>query len=364
MKATDSDREQQTAVLARLLAVPAERDLPAGREQALREHLLSELRPAGRPSPDRGRRRAGRSALVAGAVAGAVAVAAVIVAGHSGPAQLAPKTAAPGSSGIPSPAAAASAAQLVAYATRAAAAEPAIDPGPHEWIYTDILQAASSAGVGGYLFGPPNERVDEQSWVRVDHLRFAYLRHGKLVFSGGDLPRPRGGSLPAPQLLPLGWPSIGYPYLNSLPARPAQLTAVIEANLRSQGLSPGASSQTIGVSVFNAIQALMLNMVLPPRLLAGLYGVLATDRAVRFDPSVTDLAGRTGVGFYTVQDGYFKPEIVINPRTYAYMGYLDTAVRAHTEAGTDGTVHFRKGQVLGWEAMLASGIVQRPGQIP
>jgi hypothetical protein len=65
-----------------------------------------------------------------------------------------------------------------------------------------------------------------------------------------------------------------------------------------------------------------------------------------------------------VQEGYLKEEIVINPRTYAYMGYQDVAVRAHTSVGTDMTSHFHKGQVLGWEARLESGIVQRPGQLP
>jgi hypothetical protein len=55
---------------------------------------------------------------------------------------------------------------------------------------------------------------------------------------------------------------------------------------------------------------------------------------------------------------------VINPRTYAYMGYVDVAVRAHTSTGLDGTAHIRRGQVLGWEALLGSGIVQRPGQLP
>ncbi len=58
----------------------------------------------------------------------------------------------------------------------------------------------------------------------------------------------------------------------------------------------------------------MQNVVLPPTLLAGLYGVLARDPAVHFDRSVTGLAGRVGVGFYTVQEGFLKEEIVINPR--------------------------------------------------
>jgi hypothetical protein len=55
---------------------------------------------------------------------------------------------------------------------------------------------------------------------------------------------------------------------------------------------------------------------------------------------------------------------VVNPETYAYMGYVDVAIRAHSSTGLDGTVHFRKGQILGWQAMLGSGIVARAGELP
>jgi hypothetical protein len=262
---------------------------------------------------------------------------------------------------VPGPAA--TAAQLVAYATLAAAAGPRFDPQPHQWIYTKVLQASSSAGGGGYLFGPPNERVTVTSWQRVDGLEVAYLEHGKLVISPSNLPRPAHGKVTYLVPAPLGWPSATYPYLDSLPTNPAHLMAIIKANLKAEPDPIGADGQG-NEGVFNAIQALMENVVLPPRLLAGLYGVLARDPAVRFDRSVTDLAGQTGAGFYTVQEGYLKEEIVINPRTYAYMGYQDVAIRAHTSVGTDMTAHFHKGQVLGWEARLASGIVQRAGQLP
>ncbi len=262
----------------------------------------------------------------------------------------------------PAPAPAASAAQLVAYATRAASASPAFDPRPHQWIYTDTLQASSSAGAGGYLFGPPNERVTQKSWRRVDGQRFAYLRHGKLVISRPNVPAPVGGKA-SPVPTPLGWRTAAYPYLESLPASPARLIALIKANLKAEPDPIGSDGQG-NVGVFNAVQALMQNVVLPPALLAGLYGVLARDPAVHFDRSVTDLAGRTGVGFYTVQEGYLKEEIVINSRTYAYMGYQDVAIRAHASAGTDMTAHFHKGQVLGWQALLQSGIVSHPGQLP
>ncbi|HTS96494.1 MAG TPA: hypothetical protein VMI33_07720 [Streptosporangiaceae bacterium] len=60
----------------------------------------------------------------------------------------------------------------------------------------------------------------------------------------------------------------------------------------------------------------------------------------------------------------FEQVYTANVGPAAYMGYMDVVVRAHTSAGLDGTAHFRRGQILGWEALLRSGIVSRPGQIP
>lgn len=365
------------ALVARLReGIPARIDL-ADAQNRLAEEIAAaaaaeagEYRSRGRHHPvPRGERGIQRRLVAAGAITAAAAAAAAlvtaVVVGHDQPAR-GRTPAATGSPKPPTAAApgpAATAAQLVAYATRAAAAGPVFDPQPHQWIYTRVLQAASSAGGGGYLFGAPNERVTVTSWQRVDGLEVAYLRHGKLVISQSSLPRTAHGKVTDLVAAPLGWPSASYPYLDSLPTNPARLTALIKANLKAEHNPIGADGEG-NVGVFNAIQALMQNVVLPPRLLAGLYGVLARDPAVRFERSVTDIAGRTGAGFYTVQEGYLKKEIVINPRTYAYMGYQDVAIRAHTSVGLDMTSHFHKGQVLGWEARLQAGIVRRAGQLP
>jgi len=104
--------------------------------------------------------------------------------------------------------------------------------------------------------------------------------------------------------------------------------------------------------------------VVSPQLYAGFYGVLASLPNVRFDRSVADIAGRKALGLYTVQEGYLKDEIMINSTTYAYMGEQYVALRAHTDVGTDGTEHIKKGQILGWSALLDYGIVNNPGQLP
>jgi hypothetical protein len=316
----------------------------------------------------RGMRGYGPRLVVAGTVAAAVAAAVVLVvtrpAQHPSPPRSAPpSTTQPGSAGaepqaglIPAnanPRPAASAAQLVAYTTRAAAGASAFNPKPNYWVYTKTLTATSSAGEGGMLFGPPDGKAVSQGWTRVDGREVAFLQNGKLVISPG------GGE-------PGGWPNVSYPYLDSLPSSPAKLKAVIEAGLKAQNYVVGSGN----IGVFNAIQALIENVVLPIKLRASLYGVLANDPAVHFDPRVTDFAGQTGVAFYTYQEGYLKVEIVINPRTYAYLGERYVAYRARNlPAAVDNGVpsgpytHVKQGQITGEDAVLASGIVRHAGQV-
>jgi hypothetical protein len=267
----------------------------------------------------------------------------------------------PGRSAVHVPRRPASAAELVAYATRVAEAAPAFNPQPHQWAYFKRLTAASSAGDAGELQGRPNRVVTNQMWLRVDGHQLAFLRHGKLVIEQASGRQPGGARYSIRWMGALGgFPDSSYKYLDSLPADPAKLRAIIAAGLKTENFVVGSGS----VATFNAISDLMQNRVLPPRLRAALYGVLAALPGVRFDRSVTDLAGRHGLGLYTFQEGYLKQEIVINPKTYAYMGDQSVAVRAHTIVAADGTVRVRKGQVLGWNAVLSSGIMQRAGQTP
>jgi hypothetical protein len=179
----------------------------------------------------------------------------------------------------------------------------------------------------------------------------AWIQHGKLVVTPG------GGQL-------VGLPSTSYRYLDSLPSSPAKVKAIIEASLTAANGVIGEGN----VGVFNAIDALMENMPLPLRLRATLYAILASDPAVHFDPRVADFAGQTGVAFYTYQEGYLKEEIVINPRTYAFMGGRDVAYRAdstleNSQVPSDGTIHVQAGEVTDEDAVLQSGIVQHAGQV-
>jgi hypothetical protein len=225
--------------------------------------------------------------------------------------------------------------ELVDYATRAAALTPVFVPSPHDWMYRDLRQIDPTFGPRGY---------HEMTWIEVDQHHVVVLDHGKLSGAGGD-PTGRGAYLD-------GWPgeeSDLYRYLATLPADPAALRHVVLANNHS---SPAGA--------FRAILALMNDFPLPARFQAELYAVLTGLPGVRFDRSATDFAGRHGIGLYTIQRHFWKMEIIINPRTYTYMGLLVVAVKTHTEYGN----HVRKGSIEGWNAVLGSGIVKKAGQLP
>jgi hypothetical protein len=230
---------------------------------------------------------------------------------------------------------------------------------------------------GGYLFGPPNGRLISLFWLKVDGTADAagvnapatmpatHTISTKLMISPDGM---GNGTL-------CGWWSIKYNYLDSLPASPQALEQVILAQDKPVN-KPSYSSTPINnpcyepnqdVAVFDAIETLFYGetegALIPPKLAAALYGVLHLLPGVHFDTG-TDLAGRTGLGFSMILDGYDKREIVINPTTYAYMGEKSVAIKDYTLTGTDGTRYIKAGQVLGWVALLNLAIVDKPGQLP
>ena len=222
--------------------------------------------------------------------------------------------------------------KLVDYATRAAALTPAFVPGPHDWMYRDVLDKIG------------RRRYREVTWWEVNFHHMFVLSDGKVTPAGSSTGSCAGGLE--------GWPGCinnVYRYLATLPADPTALRHVILANNHSNS-----------AAAFRAIMGLMLNCPLPARFQAELYAVLTGLPGVRFDRSATDFAGRHGIGLYMIQTHFWKMEIIINPRTYTYMGLLVVAVKTHTEYGR----HVRNRQIQAWNAILNSGIVKKAGQLP
>jgi hypothetical protein len=245
----------------------------------------------------------------------------------------------PGFQRGPSVGLATNAAELVDYATRSAASTQAFVPGPRDWTYFEILYGRSISG------GPDGEGIG-QTWQQVGTSRFAASwQHGKLTYGTGGSP---GASLN-------GWPGPNsttmYRYLASLPAQPAALRKIIMANNNGD---PGAA--------FTAIENLFGNFQITARLQAELYAVLVTLPGVQFTRNAVDAAGRPGIGLYLVQDNQVN-EIIVNPRTYVYMGTLLIATQGHSSYATM-LAHPSRSATLESAAILNSGIVNQPGQVP
>ena len=336
-------------------------------------------------------RRIRNLAIAATAVVALAAVTAVTVgqAGRTtsdGEAITSPTPAPPGTwwtYAMPSVGVATSAATLVAYATKAAAKAPLFPvPKPTDWYYTETLGPE-----------PPYKPAIDEHWQQIGSYRAADAASCPALSPGlSSEIQPRPSATPCGMITAspgnaklsytraggssaglVGWPgnwTTMYPYLAHLPASIPALRAIILNNVKHDHPKnlPSAASEGLTVGAFHTIGALLNAFAVPLRLQAELYGVLVSLPGVGFDRSVRDGAGRVGVGLYVVRDGWDKQEIIVNPKTYAFMGSVGIAVRNYTERCSGmcwpKVIHYRKGEVIGWGARLAQGIVQQAGQLP
>jgi hypothetical protein len=268
--------------------------------------------------------------------------------------------------GHPSYGRAGSAAQLIDYMTRAVASAPGRAPKPNEWVVVKAEDA--DFFTHGPVFGPPDKRLIGLAWysgrtcgpvLSIPAVPATLVPGKKVTATLSVVPTLRydcsGGGLG-------GWKSVSYDYLNSLPTDPAALEQILA------GSAGPTVANTRESAIFQAIDELFAGeaagVVVPAKLSLTLYRVLQQLPGVTFDTAATDLAGRSGIGFAMVLDGYLKREIVIDPDTYTYMGYKDVAIKDQTIADTNATSTYSAGQVLGWDALLGSAIVDKPGQLP
>jgi hypothetical protein len=358
---TEPQRRLAAEISAASSMIPVDRAHTA--HQNLRDH---EVRARGRRrkrAASSGRRF--RPKLVAVGAVAAVVAAATVIALQKVPAHPAARAGA-----SPRTSADADGLRLASYAAKAAASEPAWLP--NEWIYSDVLNSSPGPEKPG---GTSDSII---TWTQVDNHQFAYYGNG--ASTSGKLVIQNEVRFLGQKTAAFGRPVTEgdlYSYLQSLPTTPAALRAVIVHNLVKYNQQPpkmrlyralGEPAPIGNYGVWYLIEGTLENTILPPRLLAAVYGILATDPVVHFVNSVTDNVGQTGVGFYALT-GVWKYEIMINPKTYAYMGVNSVAVASWTPHWTvDGVTHtgisVKKGDDKGWTDLVASGIVQHPGQLP
>ncbi len=294
------------------------------------------------PATSPPRRRAHGSSWRTRAWIAAAAAAAVIVAGIAATLPSQSLTAGHQAAGFqrgPSLGVASTEVELVDDATRSAALTPMFVPDPQDWAYFEMFYGRGSSG-------GPDAVGDAQTWQQIGTPRFAASwHHGKLTYGTGGGPGSQMTGWPGPN-----WTNM-YQYLASLPAQPAALRKIILANNHG---SP--------VAAFTAVENLFGGFLLSARFQAELYAVLVSLPGVQFTEHAVDAAGRPGVGLYMLHGGYLDA-VIVDPRTYVYMGGLLIAVQGHPSYDAL-LAHPGSGMVAESTAILNSGVVSRPGQVP
>jgi hypothetical protein len=316
----DDPRRRDIAELARLAPAPAERDLPAGHQHTLKEHLMSELRlaaspPAGRPAT---RRRRTPAIIITAAAAAALAAALVL-------------TLLPGNTSGASPAAA----RLLAKIATAAARQPAppVRNSQFWYIKSWVAYQACNGGTGKCVLEKPHER---QIWQSVSNQCVTGLlredgQDTPLVFSSNYLHCPYRGGMNDPT----------YRFLQSLPTNPPALLSLIEQQMSGQLPRPEEAFTTIG--------DLLREAIAPPRVSAALYRAAALIPGVTVAASATDATGRHGVAVAMTFRGV-RSEWIFSKQTLRYLGERD--------------INIANGATTGEAAVLQRAFVDHAGQIP
>jgi len=324
----DDPRRGDVAELAWLLPAPAERELPAGRQHTLKEHLISELRLAASPAVGRPATRR-RMPVIALAATGAAALAAVIVLAFL------PAT---------TPGASPAAVRLLAKIATAATGQPAPQVRNSQfwyiksWVaYQGCKQVLGNNGVLGKPYDCVMEKPHErQIWQSVSNLCVTGLlrEHGQnipLADAGNRQHCPYRGGVHDPT----------YRFLQSLPTDPHALLSLIEQQMQGQLPRPEEAFTTIG--------DLLREAIAPPRVSAALYRAAALIPGVTVIANATDAIGRHGVAVAMTIEGA-RNEWIFSKQTLRYLGEHD--------------INIAHGSTIGEAAVLQRAFVNRAGQIP
>jgi hypothetical protein len=343
----DSD-QRLIAELAELLPVPAERDLPAGRQETLKEHLMTELRQADHSEVHR--ERAGRRrrlvALTATAAVAVFATAGLTLTALSG--HHSPRAAGHHQAGH------VTAVQLLDKIAAVAARQPRLNVRDDQYMYiaSEDRWSSTSVTIGGSQRTVVEPLHKREIWLSVsDVCKPGLLRDP----SPGPAMKLNGGGLSCPNQG--GWGDPTYRFLQSLPTDPHTLLNMIYAATKGQGQSPDQEA-------FITTGDTLREAVAPPDVSAALYRTAALIPGVRVIPHATDILGHSGIGVQFARRvlqppapgvAYRQtfnpnggPTWIFNPCTLLWIGE------------TDGTVH---GKAMG-SVVFKRAIVDRLGQQP
>jgi hypothetical protein len=291
MSGSDIHGEQELSELARLLPVPAARDLPAGRQRTLQEHLMTELRQMEPETPPRDaaphrKHRYGLIAVAASGVLAAAVAATVILAGQATPAH---PTSAPKVSGTPGTPE--TAAVLLDKIAGAAASQPALTVRNNQFMY---IRSEISNQAGEKLH-------ERQVWLPVANICVTGLLNDggsitplspfALTYLNGKWKIDYPSTPNDWKMYNFRCPSEGHLYdesyrlLQSLPTNRPALLNYLKAQKKYTNDDP-----------VTEIGDVLRENIVPPAVAAALYRLAATMPGATLVPNATNAVGQHGIG--------------------------------------------------------------------
>ncbi|MEV4702306.1 CU044_5270 family protein [Actinoplanes sp. NPDC049316] len=294
-----------------MLQPPPSADLPPGRHELHKRHLMALIDDAPGTAPARARRPFllrpvfALPALVL-IVAAAVGVAVTRTGDGShraGPALTEPAQFADPRAGTPRGLTELADRMALVAATRDTGGPPA-----GGWVYIRSKTAEVYLSGDTGTAGPAARVTNRQTWRSLDGRRGWLEQTGTGEDDGGL-------SLDSAEPPSLTWPS--YDLLTSLPTDPDALLARIRAETRDAGRTAGTGPDT---EAFETVGDLLLESYPPAGLYPALYRVAASiPGALVVDDSV-DAAGRHGIALARVDERDIRTELIFDKRDYTFLG--------------------------------------------
>lgn len=145
------------------------------------------------------------------------------------------------------------------------------------------------------------------------------------------------------------WPPGSYEQLDALPTEPQALRRSVIDWFGGPGPTPADDRET---EVTGLLMLLRGWRVMPPDLRAAIFRALAQLPDIRVRRGVADARGRRGLGISAPRAEGFGYEVIVDKRTFEYLGMVGRSVR------NDGV------EVVQRTALTAKGVVDEMGQRP
>ncbi|MFD0853949.1 CU044_5270 family protein, partial [Actinomadura adrarensis] len=230
---------------------------------------------------------------------------------------------------------AAEAAEVLDQAAKVAEDRSFTPPDPRQWVYTKMSHTTSAHAGGGVVSGPYETHTWEL-WQRVDGKQYAAYKGGKISVGRGN-----------------GTPSRAARY-DPLPRDPEALLRKVSGGRPYHDLT------------FGTLITILKHRVHPPETEAAIFRALRLIPGVRLVEGKVDAAGRPAIALGMVgREGWLHEEVLLDPRTYAYLGERAITIADHTSGG-DGEPKrlVKKGTLVRIEVRHSAGIVDQPGSRP